>query len=143
MAKVSVCMEIFGITPEELRELLAEIVNEYKGRWVEFGVIERDFALKWPDGFRRLVAAKGHLSDPASTHPKSSSEYLGKRLSEAARQGLIAHVRHEGTGQWKRPDIGWYSALPAPEWSPDVNTYSYADSRIKWADYVPEPTAKP
>ncbi|MBL7487426.1 hypothetical protein I6A60_24780 [Frankia sp. AgB1.9] len=111
---------------------LPAVVAAYQGRWVEYGVVEHDYARRRQDDFARLVQIYGHthIEDKRYT----ASVFLAHALSQLARQGSVVLRHSRATGRWSyNPTISWWTVAPPPDWS----------SRLSWAesggtmDYVP------
>ena len=76
MAKMSECEKIMHITLTQLRGYLVEIVEKRPGKWVEFGVIEHDFAIAHRRSSGCLLKPKGTLraaTTLAPSRPRSIS----------------------------------------------------------------------
>ena len=69
---------------------------------VPYGDVEDALAARYPKDLQRLIVEYGHTwRDP--DHPStrySASVYLGARLSELAREGLLEHKSGPATGNW-------------------------------------------
>lgn len=95
-------------------ELPAAIAS-YGSRWVEYGLVERAYALAQPGDFRRLVAQYGHSHVAPSQY--TASAYLARTLGDLSRHGAVVLHVGRGTGRWSyNTDISYWS-LP-PEWRP-------------------------
>jgi hypothetical protein len=124
-----------GGTLAEEYGLYAELpaaLAAYRGRWVEYGVLEHAYAANHPDEFADLVARFGHTAIEASRYTVSS--YLARTLGDLSRAGSVLFHPGEATGRWSyNSNISWWALTPEPLWS----------SRVSWADtghsisYVP------
>ena len=115
-----------------LHEKLPDLLSQFRGRWVEYGVLERAYALSKPADFALLVDRYGHTAR-AKTH-YSASSFIAHTLGGLARQGAV--LLHDGpaTGRWSHLSrVSWWALAPEPNW----------DDRLPWAatgygtDYVP------
>jgi hypothetical protein len=104
----------------------------YRGRWIEYGVLEHAYAANRPTDFAELVARFGHTAIRARRYTVSS--YLARTLGDISRAGSVVHHSGDATGRWSyNSNISWWTLQPEPDWS----------SRLSWADthhsisYVP------
>ncbi|EWS99887.1 hypothetical protein N865_19985 [Intrasporangium oryzae NRRL B-24470] len=118
-----------------LDEDLVDALDAFRGAWVEYGVLEREYARLRPETFGLLVKKYGHTAVAAKRY--TASAFLGRTLGELSKRGAI--LWHEGpaTGRWSyNSSISWWALPPAPEWS----------TRSSWAalgcdvEYVPGQT---
>ena len=70
--------------------------------FVPYGVVEDGLADRYPDELQLLINEYGHRwRDP--NHPSnrySASVYLGARLAELSKEGLLEHKSGPATGNW-------------------------------------------
>jgi hypothetical protein len=112
---------------------LPAAIKAFAGRWVEYGLVERAYAMRRPDDFARLVGRFGHtaLKDKRNT----ASAFLAGYLASLAKRGDILYHDGPATGRWSyNSKISWWAVVPRPDWDED---------RLSWAasayvvDYVP------
>lgn len=111
---------------------LPQIVAQFDGTWVEYGVIEHALAEFSPTSFRTLVARYGHTAIAPTQY--SASAFMGATLNRLAQRGEFLVRREASTGRWSyNQKVTWCAALPAQAW----------DDRVSWSstgrsmDYVP------
>lgn len=117
-----------GGLAEELNlghELPAALASLGDG-WFEFGLVERAYALRDPDGFARMVAQWSHTARREGVQ-YSASTYLGLTLGRLSKAGMLAYHADKGTGRWNyNADMSWWCLLPAAPWS----------ERTSWVDVM-------
>ncbi len=97
--------------------------------WFEYGLVERAYAHRQPDGFARLVQAWSHTAIAKTTY--SASTYLALTLGRLSKAGSVAYHPGHGTGRWSyNSDISYWSTLPAGDW----------EHRTSWADVIGDTT---
>lgn len=113
--------EVGGLTglAEELdleQELPAALAALGDG-WFEYGLVERSYADRCPDGFRRMVEQWGHTALDRG-RPFTASAYIARTLGQLGRTGVVAYHPGRGTGRWSyNEDISWWSTVPPGDWS--------------------------
>ena len=115
---------------------LPAAVKDYAGLWVEYGLVERQYALRRPDDFAAIVAKFGH--NAVAHKDYTASAFIGRVLAALGRTGAVLYHDGPSSGRWSyNSGISWWSVSPAPEWD---------DARLSWADaahdmrYVPGAT---
>lgn len=70
--------------------------------FVPYGDVEDTFAERYPEDMTRLIREYGHVwRDPDYPSTRySASVYLGARLGELAREGLLEHKTGPAEGKW-------------------------------------------
>jgi len=128
--------EMNGIAADlELEVSLPAALSEYRGTWVEYGVLERAFALANPEDWRFLMDRYSHTAVAAKQYTVSA--FLGGVLGRLWRRGLVGGIGGEATDRWSyNRTTGYWALLPEPD----------HDRRLSWADsgftveYVPGQT---
>ncbi|MGB8021525.1 MAG: hypothetical protein WCF04_09885 [Candidatus Nanopelagicales bacterium] len=128
-----------GLTAElGLAVELPAALAQFGHRWVEYGVLERAYALARPQDFALLVERYGHTAVKAKRYTASS--FLGRALGELSVRGALAFQYGPATGRWSyNSKISWWCLPPAPEWSPDLSWASLEEEGVGM-DYVPGST---
>jgi hypothetical protein len=128
-----------GLTAElGLTVELPAALKQFGHRWVEYGVLERAYALARPEDFALLVARYGHTAVAAKRYTASS--FLGRALGELSVRGALVFQYGPATGRWDyNSKISWWCLPPAPEWSADLSWADLAASGVGM-DYVPGST---
>ena len=115
---------------------LPAAIAEYRGRWIEYGVVERTYALRCPDDFAAAVTRYGHTAIAPKQY--TASAFLAGVLGTLSRLGTVLYHLGPATGRWSYNDtISWWSVAPAPDWE---------SSRLSWDEsgynisYVPGAT---
>lgn len=104
----------------------------YKGRWVEYGVVEHAYAQANPDDFNSLVQRFGHTAIAPRAYTASS--YLAGILGGLGRTGDVLYHEGPGTGRWNYlSKVSWWALAPGPDWAERT---SWADTGLGM-DYVP------
>jgi hypothetical protein len=112
---------------------LPAAIAQYRGKWIEYGIAERAYALRCPDDFAALVSRHGHTA----VRPKqyTASAFLAGVLGVLSKHGTVLYHLGRATGRWKyNGTISWWAVAPAPDWE---------SSRQSWYDsghdmsYVP------
>lgn len=112
----------------ELRAALGTLPRQ----WVEYGLVERAYAVQRPDDFARIVEKYGHVAIAPARY--TASAYVARVLGVLSRRGQLLYRRGEATGWWGyNGNISWWALAPEPNW----------EDRISWVetgnetDYVP------
>ena len=117
---------------------LPEVVARYKGTWVEYGVIEHDYATGHPEDFAQLVEKYGHTAIVGKRY--TTSAFLGGVLGRLAKAGDLAARWSAPTGRWTyNSAVGYYATHPEPERS-SVTTWTGLGLTCT---YVPGQTEEP
>lgn len=97
---------------------LPAAVASYGGDRVEYGLVERAYALARPDDFARLVAQYGHRSDNKKRR-FTVSMFLAGCLGRLAKRGNVAFHDGPATEPWSHlPRVSWWApATRPPSWS--------------------------
>lgn len=116
---------------------LPAAVKEYAGMWVEYGLVERAYALRRPDDFAAIVAKFGH--NALAPRRYTASAFIARVLGALGRSGTVLYHDGPSSGRWSyNSGISWWSVVPAPDWE---------TSRLSWdaagldMTYVPGVTA--
>ena len=114
---------------------LPAALREYRGTWVEYGVLERAFAMANPEDWHFLVDRYSHTAVAAKRYTVSA--FLGGVLGRLWRNGVLGGISGEATGRWSyNRTTGYWALFPEPD----------HDRRLSWADsgftveYVPGQT---
>src|SRR4051794_10720649 len=120
---------------------LPNAIASYNGRWVEYGLVERAYAIARPNDFARLLKLYGHTvldekvaSKTIGGRQYTVSAYLARTLGDLSRHGAVLFRQGKGTGRWSYNEgISYWAVGPeSPEW----------DDRLTWdaaavdVDYV-------
>jgi hypothetical protein len=104
---------------------LPAAVKQFAGTWVEYGVVERAYALAHPEEFARIIGEFGHRA--IAPRKYTASAFIARALGVLGRQGTICYHDGPATGRWTyNSTISWWSVPPAPDWSAD---------RLSWQDH--------
>lgn len=107
----------------------------YRGRWVEYGVLEAAYAAARPEDFARLVARYGHTAVHDTQY--SASAYLAAVLKRLHDRGVLAFAVGPATGRWAyNSKVSWWSLPPAPDWQDPATHLSWQAAGLDTA-YVP------
>ncbi len=112
---------------------LPAAVKTFAGRWVEYGLVERAYAMRRPADFARLVDRFGHtaLKDKRNT----ASAFLARYLGSLAARGDVLYHDGSATGRWSyNSRISWWAVAPRPDWEDDRLSWAAAGCAV---DYVP------
>lgn len=128
-----------GVTAEfdllaELKEALAAVSATH---WVEYGMIEREYAHRRPRDFTELVKRYGHTARQWKQYTVSA--LLGRTLARLHDVGEVHFRWLPATGYWSyNGRIGWFALGPTPP--PDEARVSCsADPDYDVREYVPGP----
>jgi hypothetical protein len=127
---------------------LPAVLKEFPDTWVEYGVIERAYALAHRGEWEMLVRKYGHT---AQTHGASAqtggaatarqytvSAFLGGTLARLHRKGYLEYHSGPATGRWTyNGETSWYALPPGPDWKQRL---SWEASGATVKDYVPDVT---
>jgi hypothetical protein len=143
-----------------VRDGLVRTVGRHTGEWVEWGVVEFEYARDHPDDFARVIALRqGHSAQAArnqiTKHGHMASWYLANQI--LTRQKRFAQRRMaDCTGAWQvwdpRGEISFWTVSDAdPNWEKRVEWSAYcADGNtglppgrppLDYMSYVPDPPA--
>ena len=117
---------------------LVAVVGQLGHRWVEYGVVERAYALAHPREFAILVDRYGHTAVAPKRYTASS--FLGRALGELSVKGDLSFRYGPATGRWDyNSRISWWCLPPAREWSED-GSWASMEATGLGMDYVPGST---
>ena len=114
--------------------------SEHGGGWVEYGLVERAYALAHPEDWQRLLDTYSHrryLPAGASRgeEPYTASRRLGAALGAARRRQALHFRQGPGTGYWAyNRVISYYAPLSVEG---PVGTRTWADSGHDVDEHVP------
>lgn len=116
--------EMSGIAADlGLSQHIPEVLASYEGTWIEYGVLERAYAVSHPDDWTFLVERYGHTAIGAKRY--TASAFLGGALGHLERGGYVAVHSGPATGRWTYNRLtGWWALPPGPGW----------ESRLSWKD---------
>ena len=104
----------------------------FRGKWVEYGVLEHAYATANPEDFAFLVQRFGHTAIAAKRY--TASAYLARILSDLSRTGSIQFHWGPSTGRWSyNSGTSWWAVPPEPDWTQRL---SWAETHLPM-DYVP------
>jgi hypothetical protein len=102
---------------QELPSLVRQL-----GGWVEYGLVERAYALAHADDFARLVKRYGHTAIAAKRYTVSA--FLARVLGDLSRAGTVLYKGGPATGRWDyNSGISYWAVGPEPAW----------DARLTWS----------
>lgn len=119
---------------------IAEILRRRRGVWIEYGVVEHDFALAYPEDWAFLVDRYGHTAITATKY--SATTFLAGVLGRLGRAAVIDIIDGPATGRWgangvmKYQRLGYYALPPGP----DKNRLLTCDDAEVTSEYVPGQT---
>jgi hypothetical protein len=103
---------------------LPAAIGQYKGSWIEYGVVERAYALRRPEDFAAILSRYGHKA--LEPRQYTASAFLAGVLGVLSRHGTVLYHLGPATGRWSYNDkISWWSVAPTPDWD---------SARLSWAD---------
>lgn len=122
-----------GLTAQlELATRLPAILEQFRGHWVEYGVLEHEYAGAHPDDFAYLVKRYGHTAIAEKRY--SASSFLAGTLGRLGKDGHVLFHWGPATGRWDYlSGCSWWALSPEPDWS---NRLSWEAMSLK-TDYVP------
>lgn len=128
--------ELTGIAAElRLDVHLPAALGEYRGMWVEYGILERAYALAHPQDWQFLMDRYSHTAVAAKRYTVSA--FLGGVLGRLWRRGVVASMTGEATGRWQyNRTTGYWALFPEPD---RRHRLSWADSGFT-VEYVPGQT---
>lgn len=115
--------------------------SEQGGGWVEYGLVERAYALAHPADWQALLDTYSHrryLPDGASRRkqPYTASRRLGAALGAARRRQDVNFRQGPGTGFWAyNSTISYFAPLSV---DPSAGTCTWSASGHDMDDHVPE-----
>ena len=113
-----------------LDQVLPAVLSSMGADWFEYGLVERAYADRDPEGFARMLAQWSHTA--LGPQQYSASTYLASTLGRLSKAGLVAYHPGHGTGRWSyNTDISWWSAVPAGPW----------EQRTSWQDVLGDDAA--
>lgn len=125
--------ELSGIA-EQLRldVTLPAALQEHRGTWVEYGIIEHAYALANPADWAFLIERYSHTAVAAKRY--TATAFLAGVLGRLGERRTIAIHAGPATGRWAyNGRCGYYALPPEPGWD---NRKTWADSGLTMA-YVP------
>ncbi len=125
----------------ELPLAVAAAVAEVKPDWVEYGLVERAYALAHPNEWAKILVKFDHTEyhDADTTTrgdlPYTASMYLARTLGALSGTGRLGHRSFPGTGRWAYNNpISFYSLPGADPFGPVA---TWEDAGVKMVDYMP------
>lgn len=116
---------------------------EKAGReWVEYGLVEREYALAQPAAWNNIIARYDHtyFYDSAvvtrAELPYTGSMYLARTLGALSGRGALGHRSAPGTGRWAYNNPISYYGLPGGD--PFSSLATWEESGVSMTDYMPE-----
>ena len=83
--------------------------------WFEYGLVERSYAHRQPEGFARMVKEWSHTAIAPKQY--TATAYIARVLGRLGRAGVVAYRPAPGTGRWRYNDpISWWSLPPGGSW---------------------------
>lgn len=111
---------------------LPALLQRYPGQWVEYGIVEHDYAVAHPKDWAFLVNRYGHTAIAAKQY--TASAFLGSVLGRLSRTNDLLARLGPATGRWDyNGRIVWAALPPAPDWA---NRLSWIDSGLTM-EHVP------
>jgi hypothetical protein len=119
---------------------LPSALQQFGGSWVEYGVLERAYALAQPEGFQALIDKYGHRrrtqAEGGEPGKYTLSMFLAGSLGQLAKKGYVDYHNGPATGYWGEylTKVSWWALPPGPDWTPE-HRVSVEDSGASM-DYV-------
>ena len=114
---------------------------EVKPDWVEYGLVERAYALAHPVEWAKILVKFDHTEyhDGETTSrgdlPYTASMYLARTLGALSGTGRLGHRSFPGTGRWAYNNpISFYSLPGADPFGPVA---TWEEAGVKMSDYMP------
>lgn len=102
---------------------LPAVLKQFGPRWVEYGVVERAYALANPQDWNFLLQRYSHTAIVAKRYTVSA--FLAATLGHLDRAGSVKYHAGPATGRWRyNSSISWWALPPWPDWS----------SRLSWEE---------
>jgi hypothetical protein len=102
---------------------LPAAIDQYRGSWIEYGVVEQAYALRCPVDFAEIVLRYGHTAIAPKKY--TASAFLAGVLGTLSRRASVLYHPGPATGHWSyNGTISWWAIAPEPVW---------ASSRLSWA----------
>jgi len=108
-----------------LEVALPSVLQQFDGRWVEYGVVEQAYAMAEPAGFQVLIDKYGHrrrtLAQGNEPSRYTLSMFLAGTLGQLAKKGYVEYHSGPATGYWGEylGKVSWWALPPGPEWTPE------------------------
>ena len=124
----------------ELPKAVATAAADCGKPWVEYGLIERAYALANPDDWAVLLDRYDHTHyhhgmDGTTALSYTASKYLARSLGALGRAGTLVHHSGPGTGRWNyNKTISYYALPPAGDWS---SRQTWEGSGLDVESYMP------
>jgi len=125
--------EVSGLAADlGLHVELPAVLGEFRGYWVEYGVVEQRYAQRNPEDFAMLIERYGHHA--IQGRPYTTSAFLARTLGELSRHGTVLFHLGPATGRWRyNEQISWWAVPPEPAWSTEKSWEALGCS----TEYVP------
>lgn len=116
-----------GIAAElGLHEHLPDLLRHHDAVWVEYGVLERAYALARPEDWRFLLDRYSHTAVQAKRYTVSA--FLGGALWRLCKHREIAGRLGPATGRWKyNGRVGYFAGFPEP---PEANVLTWESTGL-------------
>ena len=120
---------------------VAAATEEAGEAWVEYGLVERAYALANPKEWTKVLSKFDHTEyhDPDKLSradlPYTASMYLARTLAALSGTGRLGHRSFPGTGRWAYNNPISFYGLPGADPFGPVATWDA--SGAKMADYMP------
>ena len=119
--------DVSGLAAElGLHVELPNVLAQYRGFWVEYGVVEQRYAERNPQDFAMLVERYGHAAIHGKTY--TVTVFLVHTLGNLSQHGSVLMHPGPSTGRWNYVSpVSWWSLPPrseaesAPAWSTEMS----------------------
>ena len=113
-------------------------IADFRGHWVEYGVVEQRYAQRNPQDCAMLVERYGHTAIPGKSY--TTSAFLAHTLGDLSKYGSVPYHWGPATGRWHyNSQISWWAVPPEPQWSAEKSWEALGCS----VTYVPGQTETP
>lgn len=129
--------ETEGVTTNLVDPLL-KILQSLPNAWIEYGVIEYEVRLQYPELFAQHVAERGHYLT-GSGQATASSVRFSTALVRLWRKEIVDHVRRPATGAWHyNGEVEYWTLMPVTVGAPELTWSDYARNTLHrdegWTD---------
>ncbi len=124
----------------ELPAAVATATLEAGVTWVEYGLVERAYALAQPADWAKILARYDHThyhpADVTKTQlPYTASKYLARSLGGLGGAGELIHHVGPGTGRWSyNSKISYWALPPGADWD---SRQTWEASGVQMDSYMP------
>lgn len=112
------------------------IINGLPEAWYEYGVLDYELRLQYPDLFGRHVHDAGHRAMQSGLRSTASSTHFRPALTQLARRGVLQRRFAAATGAWAGGQISYWARASASAGTSTVTWQVYCEKLGRTAEWT-------